>query len=307
MGDNTAPSHLPASIGATVAREAFLDRYTSGTKKLYRLDLKIYFDWCAAFPIDPLDVKRPHLEAFGRHLMHEMNNGARSTARRLQTIRSFYRLATADEMIDRDPSLMMAIPKWKHAVRTKEHLSPAHTAMLLAAAEKISPAHHALVALMLYLGLRVSEACSVRIENMTHDPASGYMMINGVRKGGYLLEAPAPMPLLRILRAAIGDREEGPVVVTHGGNQQTRNGAYDWVKRIAKKAGLASLGVHPHALRHAAAKMLADAGVPLEEIQKFLGHVDVRSTMIYTNRKITPERYAGHMVARQVATYQLTA
>ncbi|WP_366125323.1 site-specific integrase [uncultured Microbacterium sp.] len=107
MSDITARTRTTHSPTAELARTGFLDRYTGGTRTLYELDLRLFFAWCAEQQLDPLDARRPHLEAFGRHLTIERGNSARSACRRLQTIRSFYRLAVVDELIDRDPTMLM--------------------------------------------------------------------------------------------------------------------------------------------------------------------------------------------------------
>lgn len=201
MQDSTAPAGTQPSTLAEIARDSFLDRYTAGTRRLYEYDLTVWFDWCAVRDLDPLDARRPHLEAFGRWLMTERDNSARSATRRLQTIRSFYRLAVADEIIDRDPTTLMRMPKWHVDRSTIAYLDPRQVGQLLRAAESMSPAHHALIALMAMLGLRVSEACGVNIEDLEED-ALGYVVLTARRKGGKTSRMPVPVPLLRILQRA---------------------------------------------------------------------------------------------------------
>src|SRR5690606_4858309 len=128
----------------------------------------------------------------------------------------------------------------------------------------------------------------------------GYVVLTGVRKGGVPFEAPIPVPLLRLLQAAIGERTTGPIIRTRSGRRQTRMGAYDWVKRTCAKAGLPD-DLHPHSLRHGAAKMLLAAGVPIDEIQKFMGHADIRTTMHYADTEPTLDQHAAHVTARILA------
>ena len=295
MSDNT----VPASRLAVEARDNFLAHYKNGTLTLYELDLRIFFDWCADAGTDPLDVRRSTLERFVNDLMNVRGNSPRSAVRRFQTVRSFYRLAAADEIIDRDPTWMVRLPKWSVDRSTIAWLDKHEMGRLLRAAEATSPAHHALIALMGMLGLRVSEACGARLEDIREDNL-GYTTLTVTRKGGKEATVPVPVPLLRIIERARGGRTMGTIVVTKRGNPQTRNGAYLWVKTLAKRAGLPE-NVHPHSLRHGAVSALVDAGVPMHEAQEFAGHADIRTTAHYYHRPLTLDQHGAHVTARVFA------
>lgn len=296
--DNT--SALTPSALAELARDSFLERYAGGTLALYELDLRFWFDWCAKQGLDPVAARRPHIEAFGRWLMADGKNSARSATRRLQTIRSFFKLAVADEILDRDPTLMVRMPRWHVDRSTIAYLDPHQVGRLLRAAQETSPAHHALIALMAMLGLRVSEACGVMLEDLEED-ALGYVVLTARRKGGKVSRMPVPVPLMRIVSAARGDRTEGPLILTRAGKQQNRRGAYDWFKRVALRAGLPG-DSHPHTLRHASISALVDAGVPMHEAQEFAGHADIRQTAHYYHRPQTLDQHGAHVTARLFAS-----
>ncbi|WP_144795679.1 tyrosine-type recombinase/integrase [Microbacterium paludicola] len=284
---------------AESARRGFLARYSAGTRDLYELDLRIYFQWCTAEQLDPLDVRRADLEAFVEWLMTVRGNGARSACRRFQTVRSYLRLAVADELIDRDPTHMVRLPKWTADREKIAWLTPIQVARLQQVAADTSPAHRALVDLMVVLGLRVSEACGVQLDDLTEDP-SGYTLLSVRRKGGKITTEAIPVPLLRVLDAARDGRTTGPLILTRAGNQQTRNGAYDWIKRLCRKVGLPA-EIHPHSLRHTAVTTLVDAGLPMHEVQAFARHADIRSTEWYYRRRGTPDQHASHIAARMYA------
>lgn len=287
------------SRAAETARRGFLARYSAGTRDLYELDLRIFFEWSADVHVDPLEVRRADLEAFIEHLMTERGNGARSACRRFQTVRSFLRLAVADDLIERDPTHMVRLPKWSADREKIAWLTPLQVARLQQAASATSPAHRALVDLMVTLGLRVSEACGVQIEDLTED-VSGYTLLNVQRKGGKVTTEAIPVPLLRVIDAARAGRTTGPLIITRAGRQQTRNGAYDWIKRLCKKAGLPA-EIHPHSLRHTAVTTLVDAGLPMHEVQEFARHADIRSTEWYYRRRGTPDQHGAHIAARMYA------
>jgi integrase/recombinase XerD len=70
------------------------------------------------------------------------------------------------------------------------------------------------------------------------------------------------------------------------------------VKRFARQAGIAKR-VYPHLLRHSIATMLLDSGlVPIDQVQKFLGHFQLSTTQIYAE---TSTRAPGENDVRALA------
>jgi site-specific recombinase XerD len=284
---------------ADVAASGFTARYRGETAALYEGDLRIFYAWCRGQALDPLQMKRYHLEEFRRHLEDDRGNSPRSVRRRLQTLRTFYRLAVADEYIDRDPTVMLRLPE-NRAMKEPVWLDRFQVGALLRAAEAESPAHHAIVALMVMLGLRVSEACSIRIEDYAADEL-GYRVLRIVGKGGKPATMPVPIPLLRILEQTRGERTSGPLILRRDGRAQDRNGAYAWVKILARKAGLPET-LHPHSLRHSAVTAVIDSGADLREAQEFARHADPGMTLHYFRRAGNLDRHAAHVAARVFAS-----
>ncbi|WP_290105759.1 tyrosine-type recombinase/integrase [Microbacterium oryzae] len=295
-----ATAHTPARNDiAALARDAYLARYDGATRQLYAADLRVYFTWCAAAGVDPMAARRPHLELFIQHLLEDRGNKPSSVIRRMKPVRGFYQLAVADELIDRDPTVLLRLPKVHEDPEAIATLTPEQVKTLLRVAIDTSPAHAALVGLMSMLGLRVSEACAVRVEDFREDDL-GYVVLRTVRKGGKIRVKPIPVPLLRIIQRAAGDRTSGPLILTRAGKQQTRAGAYDWTKRLLRKADLPE-NAHPHTLRHAAVTAVIDAGATLIEAQEFADHADPRTTLHYYRNRGNLDQHAAHLAARAFA------
>lgn len=300
MSQTIAPAVAHDTTLADIAASGFLARYRDETLFQYSLDLRIFYDWCATAGIDPLRARRADLERFRRHLEDERGNGARTVRRRLQTLRTFYKVAVADDYLTKDPSVMLTLPRHQGFGESIVWLDRFQVGALLRAAEAESPAHHALVALMTMLGLRVSEACGLNIEDYAEDDL-GYRVLRFIGKGGKPAVIPVPVPLLRILEAARGDRTAGPLIRRRSGVRQSRNGAYAWVKILARKAGLPG-DVHPHALRHSAVTAVIEAGADLREAQRFARHSSADMTVHYFRRSDDLDTHPAHAAARVFAS-----
>jgi site-specific recombinase XerD len=130
-------------------------------------------------------------------------------------------------------------------------------------AERCDHAHAALAVLWGLNGLRVSEACETKIEDMGME--RGHRVLRIVGKGA----KPALIRLMprtaRTIDLAIAERREGPILVRQHGRRLDRRTAHPWVQSMGKRAGLGRL--RPHMLRAGFIMAALDAGVPLREVQ----------------------------------------
>lgn len=136
-------------------------------------------------------------------------------------------------------------------------------------------------------GLRVSEALNIKIDDI--NGARGVLKIHGKgSKDRYVPLPPATYKLLRLywkthrnkrlIFPALGrDLKKGAVSKT----PMVLSGVQNTLKDAAKSSGIKPTIVRPHVLRHSYATHLLEAGVSIRAIQKFLGHADLKSTMIY--------------------------
>jgi integrase/recombinase XerD len=102
-------------------------------------------------------------------------------------------------------------------------LHPLEFAAVLSAARQHSTTAHALVAMLGMLGLRVSEACNARIEDLRY--AGGYELLRVLGKGAKPAEMPLPIPVLRAVKAATEGRTGGPILLSANGKPLTRGAA----------------------------------------------------------------------------------
>lgn len=301
MTDRTAllptVGHL-AQMGPTEFSFAgYLARYKGDTFREYQPDLKLFLGWCMSNDLEPLQAKRPHLELYVRWLEQQGWKSA-TVSRRFGTVAGYYKYATMDELIDRDPGIGVTRPRVRHEEQKRTVLNPIQYGALLEQARKTGVVEHCLVGLLGLMGLRIAEACSLNVESV--GIARGYDTITFKGKGGDTYTEPLPVPLMRAVRACIGDRETGPLLTTRTGNRMDRSAAGRMLRRLAVPAGITT-EFSPHSLRRTFATTGLLNGVPLRDVQLAMRHKDANTTTRYDMRSNNYDRHAAHRIASQLS------
>lgn len=135
-------------------------------------------------------------------------------------------------------------------------------------------------------GLRLSELCNARIENMDLD--EGFVRVSG--KGGKTRIVPVGGKAREALKDYL-KHERGELVKSNTsswiflsvrGGRLSPERVREIVKQRAKNAGIEK-NVYPHLLRHSFATHLLQNGADLRVIQDMLGHADIATTQLYTH------------------------
>ncbi|WQI93592.1 tyrosine-type DNA invertase [Citrobacter freundii] len=135
-------------------------------------------------------------------------------------------------------------------------------------------------------GLRVSELLSLRLADL--ELVSRKLCVRRL-KNGFSTVHPLLAEEVIYLRSWLGAREtikspaaeEDWLFISRSGRPLSRQRFYNLLAEAGKKAGLA-VSVHPHMLRHGCGYALADNGIDTRLIQDYLGHRNIRHTVIYT-------------------------
>jgi integrase/recombinase XerD len=301
------PTHTPATTAIVtpiyLAIATFLASYSSlNTRKLYEMEIKLFIDWCERLGLDPLTtVTRPHIELYGRHLETERGNCASTVSHRLGTLITWYRFLEIDGIVAKSPAAHVRRPKvWYDETKTLGLDRMEMGALLATARAHPQTNRWALVALMGMLGLRVSEACNVQIEDYLDREERGHRILSVVGKGNKPATMPIPVQVHRALEACRGDRTSGPLLLRVDGNQLDRQTARNWIIALAKRAGIHKK-ITAHSLRHAWVTNALDAGVSLRIVQDGARHSDPRTTMRYDRARGNLDRHANHVLAAYLA------
>lgn len=242
---------------------------SESTIEAYTYALKRLAEGCGR---SPEALSDEDLRAYLLYEADERSLSASSINQKRCALRFFY-----EEMRGRQtPSLHEFTPR-KRLNHVPVCLSHEEVKRALAAVRKDN--YRAALALTYACGLRVAEVCAVRIDHVM--TGQGMLLVRG--KGSKQRTMPLPQRILEQLRENYAaTRPPRPWMFANGDNtqpMQTRT-----LQRVFKSAVRAS-GVNPaasvHTLRHSYATTLLRGGVDVTTVQKWLGHGNVQTTMIY--------------------------
>ena len=276
---------------ASLLSEQFLDAVwlesglSENTLNAYRTDLAAFEGWLGKKKL-PLDaVTRAELL---NYLAANVRQGLspRSSARRLSTLRRFYRYLLREGLIGENPTADVRSPSLGRPL--PKSITEASVEKLLAAPPEttLGVRDRAMLETMYASGLRVSELVALALNEL--DLTTGLVRVTG--KGGKERIVPlgdeATSRLGDYLKGArpslLGQQKSGAVFLTRRGHPMTRQAFWQLIKRYSAAAGIDS-SLSPHSLRHAFATHLLNHGADLRSVQMLLGHADLSTTQIYTH------------------------
>ena len=280
-----------------LAVAGFLARYSGPTRVSYSGDLRQFFAWCAQVNLGIFELRRGHLELWARS-MEERGLARAAISRRLSTVAGFYRICVLDGLLEDSPAEHVRRPKMLTESATLG-LDRMELAALIAQAAASGPMDHALACLLGLLGLRVAEACSINIEDLSAE--RGHRIVTVLGKGSTLAVIPLPPRVARAVDLAAGERASGPLLLTQAGGRMNRSAATRIVRRLARSAGVTK-PISPHSLRHSFITAALDAGVALRDVQVAARHSDPRTTTRYDRARHNLDRHASYIVTAYIAS-----
>lgn len=251
----------------------WLISYPTKTRAGYRIDFTQFTKWLEerGHPIDELlIIDRPTIQRWLGHLL-DTGRQPSTIRRKASAVWSFYNYAVEEKLIDHNPAEHLRRPKGDPVPKLGLDLEDAQH--LLNVARAHSKPAHALIWLMMGLGLRVTEACSATIEDLAEN------LLTVTVKGGHRKIKPLGPGAHAAITAAIADRTEGPILLNRDKNPLSQRRAWELTIRLASKAGIKNCT--PHTLRHTAATLALAAGAPVQDVQQLLGHRSIETTLRY--------------------------
>lgn len=233
------------------------------------------------------EVELSDLQSFLASLYDE-NMSARSQARIISGLKSFYKFMLYERRIAHDPTELLDAPKIGRHL--PEVLSLPEIEAILNGIDLSKPEGHrnkAIIEVMYGCGLRVSEVVNLRISNLHF--RENYVRIIG--KGDKERLVPightAQNAILLYVEGArqhlkIKKGEEDFVFLNRRGSRLSREMIFMMIKEMAAAAGIRKT-ISPHTFRHSFATHLVEGGADLRAVQEMLGHESITTTEIYTH------------------------
>lgn len=280
-----------------------LAQTSPNTLAAYRRNLADFCIWLDGHGLDLLAVERVHVDGY----RHTLAGAPATAARKLAALSSFYRYALAEDLVQRNPVETIARPKVNADHSATQGLTKEQAKALLAEARDDSPRSHALVSLLMFTGIRVSEALNATTADYGHD--SGHRTLTVRRKGGHISKVAVPAPAADALNAYLGTTgadlvtaagEGLPIFTTTTGKPWNRSEVFRTIQRLARAAGIEGQ-ISPHSLRHTFATIALDSGTALHDLQDSMGHADPRTTRRYDRARNNLAKSAGYDVAKALA------
>lgn len=258
---------------------------TGNSVEAYLTDATKLIDYTEDENLTWQQLDYPVLQQFVARL-YDVGISARSVARIISGVRSFFRFLLVEGYIESDPSELLEAPKI--GVHLPEVLTVEEIDAILDAVDMDStegPRNAAMIELLYSCGLRVSELTSLRLSDIF--PDDGYLRVYG--KGRKERLVPMSQSAIRAIEIYLATRtvepkkgEEVYLFLSKRGKAISRITVFTIVKALAGKADIQK-SISPHTFRHSFATHLLEGGAHLEAIRLMLGHADISTTSIYTH------------------------
>ncbi len=276
---------------AKYKRYLLLERGLSANSiNAYMTDLQKLVDFAESRNLNEKQIKLSHLEEFLAHL-HDQGLKARSMARVISGIKSFFHFLVLDDFIKENPAQLLEAPKIGlklPIVLSVEEIDSILSAIDVSTAE--GTRNYAIIETLYSCGLRVSELTNLKFSDLFFD--EGFIRVQG--KGSKQRLVPISDTAIRKIKNYLQYRSQQIVkkgnedivfLSTKGkgiGRGISRTMVFNITRQYAEDAGI-NKEISPHVFRHSFATHLLERGANIRVIQEMLGHEKITTTEIYTH------------------------
>jgi site-specific recombinase XerD len=267
------------------------------TRRAYGADLERFAAFAAARGLAPAGVDLRTLRRYAQALSEGRAANA-TVARKLASIRAFFRVLREHGIVTQNPADLLPAPK--RPQKLPRVLRPDELAALLdriPAQAPLEQRDRALFELAYACGLRAEELVNLDVGFVDFDAEQ--LRVEG--KGSKTRFVPVGESALRAIarylergRPALATaRGDGPLFLSNSGRRLSTSDVRRRLRVWTRHASIQG-GVSPHALRHSFATHLLEGGADLRSIQELLGHASISTTQIYTRVESARLKTAYH-------------
>lgn len=221
--------------------------------------------------------------------LFEQKLSRKSVARKISSLRSFYKFLLREKLVEQNPFAQVSIPKVEK--RLPDFFYEEELAMLFQVCDLTDPIgqrNSALLELLYATGIRVSECCGILIQDIDFELST--LLVHGKgKKDRYVpFGSFAHVALDRYITNGRNEillhnkKQHDSLLVNFRGGPLTARGLRSVLNNIIENSAL-NVSIHPHKLRHTFATHLLNNGADMRTVQELLGHSNLSSTQIYTH------------------------
>src|SRR3954469_7572879 len=260
------------------------------TRTAYGTDMEQLAEWAAAQGLDPFTLDQRMLRRYAG-VISERGLSKSSVARKIASIRAFYRHLVQRGLLEANPADLVATPKKDQYL--PRVLKPAEAAGVLDSIPSGTPLElrdRAMFEVAYSSGLRAEELVNLDVTDL--EPDAEELRVTG--KGSKTRIVPAGEPVWRAVERYLdrgrpklarvsedGRRVEPALFLSKSGRRLSTSDVRRRLRTSTRRAGTGP-GVTPHTLRHSFATHLLEGGADLRSIQELLGHASISTTQTYT-------------------------
>ena len=247
----------------------------------------IQFIELKGWKLTPETMESHHFQDFLRWVT-ELGMTARTQARVISGLRSFFRYLLLENLISTDPTELLEFPKIGRKLPV--FLSVEEIDRIIGQIDQSTPEgkrNKAMLETLYGCGLRVSELITLKISDLHF--REGFIKITGKgdkerlvpvgnvaeREITYYLQEVRPL-------GKVGSGQEDYVFLNRRGHHLSRVMVFHIIKGLAERGGIKKQ-ISPHTFRHSFATHLVEGGADLRAVQEMLGHESITTTEIYTH------------------------
>lgn len=256
------------------------------TISMYEYTLSTFASTCST---DLLHVSSFDVQRYLGYLL--MNNRKASYVDGIrQTLSAFYGWANKKMLMQTNPMDMV-----DKVSCHKEQEQPFSSTDVATMRDVTNVRDRAVIEFLLSTGARVSELCNVKLSDVDFTTGSVKIVEGKGGKSRIVYLTPVALKYVKEYLSQYGLHETLFVGMREPHNPCTPHGIQRMLTRISSSTGIEN--IHPHRFRHTCATNLARSGMPIQEVQKYLGHSKIDTTMIYVtvsddSLKASFDRYA---------------
>jgi integrase/recombinase XerD len=232
------------------------------------------------------NIEKKHILDFLIYLSKE--NKTSSVARKLISLRSFFKYLNQEDFIKKNPTELLDIPKkWKKIPQVLSKNEIEKLLNIVKESSGIEIRDKALFETLYASGVRISELLNLKLNDLFLDKG----VIRVIGKGSKERLVPIGKYAINAIEHYINDerakiirktKDTNYLFLNRSGKRLSRQGFWKKLKIYIKKANI-NKSVSPHTLRHSFATHLLENNADLRVVQELLGHADITTTQIYTH------------------------